>query len=291
MYNRILVGIDFSKASLESAHWAAKRFPDAEIVLLHAIAPLAPPSYVKQALGPELDLSQGHTLDASENLRHLREELGERGPALVEDGWAPEVINRAAIQTAADLVVIAAHQKRVYPWHELGERCVAIVKQATRPSLVWRKSTGDHEETTILAAVDLREGSPPVAATAAEYARHFGGRLVLLHALPTYLQAYLRAVSTPVKVDETFKALEEGARAAALSAIPAETREGLDISVKIVRGKSIVSHVLTAAVTEGADLIVIGKHYAPNFAGLTLLGGTTGRVIRGANCSVLTLPT
>jgi len=290
MYDRILVGIDFSDASLKSARWVARRFPDAQVVLFHAIAPIAPPSYVRRALGADVDLTGAQALDAQTNLEHLREELGSDGPVLVEKGWVPEALNRAAVQMNADLVVVAAHQKRVYPWDELGEKCVSIVKQATRPSFVWRSSSGEHPDTTILAAVDLRENSVPVAATAAAYARHFGGRLVLLHALPSYLQAYLRAVSTPQKVDETFRALEQSARNQAVERIPAELREGLDISVNIVRGKSIVTHVLTAAEVGAADLIVLGKSYAPNFGGLVLLGGTTGRVIRGANCSVLALP-
>ena len=290
MYDRILVGVDFSDASLKSAGWVAERFPDAEIVLFHAIAPVAPPSYVRRALGSDVDLAGARTLDAQTNLEHLREDLGSSGPVLVEEGWVPEAMNRAAVQTDAQLVVVAAHQKRVYPWEELGERCVSIVKHASRPSLVWRPSSGEHPDTTVLAAVDLRENSVPVAATAAAYARYFGSRLVLLHALPAYLQAYLRAVSTPAKVVDTFRALEQGARVEAVERIPEHLREGLDISVKIVRGKSIVTHVLTAAEAEGADLIVMGKSYAPNFVGLVLLGGTTGRVIRGANCTVLTLP-
>ena len=69
-----------------------------------------------------------------------------------------------------------------------------------------------------------------------------------------------------------------------------EDGQSLDISVKVVRGKPIVTHVLGAIEAEEADLIVLGRSYAPNFGGFALLGGTTGRVIRGANCSVLTLP-
>lgn len=290
MYDRILVAVDFSDASLKSARWAVERFPNAEIVLFHAIAPVAAPSYVRRALGSDVNLTDARTLDAQTNLEQVRDDLGLRGPVLVEEGWVPEALNRAAVQIDAGLMVLAAHQKRVYPWHELGEKCVSIVKQATRPSIVWRQSTGEHPETTVLAALDLRENSIPVAATAAAWARHFDGRLVLIHVLPAFLQAYLRAVSTPVKVTETFRALEQAARLEALGRVPEEFRESLDISVKVVRGKPIVTHVLGAIESEEADLIVVGRSYAPNFGGFALLGGTTGRVIRGANCSVLTLP-
>jgi nucleotide-binding universal stress UspA family protein len=51
-----------------------------------------------------------------------------------------------------------------------------------------------------------------------------------------------------------------------------------------------VNHILGAAETEAVDLIVIGKYHAPGFTGRVLLGGITKQIIRGANCSVLTVP-
>jgi nucleotide-binding universal stress UspA family protein len=51
-----------------------------------------------------------------------------------------------------------------------------------------------------------------------------------------------------------------------------------------------VNHILTAAETEAADLIVIGKYHSPVLKGRVLLGGITRQVILGANCSVLTVP-
>ena len=104
------------------------------------------------------------------------------------------------------------------------------------------------------------------------------------------LEGLRRRYESHHDIEYSDSALEAAARPEALSPIPPASLDGLDVSVKVVRGKSIMTHVLTAAVTDGADLIVVGKQHAPNFGGLAVLGGTTGRVLRGANCSVLTVP-
>ena len=154
---------------------------------------------------------------------------------------------------------------------------------------MWRPIRQQRDK-TILAALDLREGSAPIAATAARYADYFGTRLFLLHAMPGTLQAYLRAVNSPTKVEETMRVLEDRARAEALARVPADLRKKLDIQVSILRGRPIVNHILTAAETEAADLIVTGKYHAPGLKGRVLLGGITRQIILGANCSVLTVP-
>ena len=56
MYERILIGIDFSDSSVETVRWAVSRFPTAEIVLFHAIEPLSIPGYLSRALGGSLEL-------------------------------------------------------------------------------------------------------------------------------------------------------------------------------------------------------------------------------------------
>ena len=107
-----------------------------------------------------------------------------------------------AEEISAELVVVGAHQKRVWPSDELGNTCVAIIRKATVPVLVWRPIRHETNK-TILAALDLREGSAPIAATAARYSAYFGTRLMLLHAMPGTLQAYVRAFSSPTNTEDT----------------------------------------------------------------------------------------
>ena len=289
MYQSILIGIDFSDASVETVRWAISRFAEAEIVLFHAIEPLGAPSYLVPELGSKLDLARERELDARANLEEIAAQCGIEARIEVRVGWIPEVLTATAEEIRAQLIIVGAHRSRVSPGDELGTTCASIVTEASVPVIVWRPIRQQRDK-TILAALDLREGSAPIAATAARYADYFGTRLFLLHAMPGTLQAYLRAVNSPTKVEETMRVLEDRARAEALARVPADLRKKLDIQVSILRGRPIVNHILTAAETEAADLIVTGKYHAPGLKGRVLLGGITRQIILGANCSVLTLP-
>lgn len=289
MYKSILVGIDFSDASVETVRWAISRYPEAEIVLFHAVEPLGAPSYMVPELGSRLAQARERELDARANLEEVAAQCGIEARIEVRIGWIPEALNATAEEIRSELIVVGAHRTRVSPGDEPGNTCASIVSGASVPVLVWRPIRHQRDK-TILAALDLREGSAPIAATAARFADYFGTRLVLLHAMPGTLQAYLRAVSSPTKVEETMRVLEQRARSEALSRVPADIRDTVDIHVSILRGRPIVNHILTAAETEAADLIVIGKYHAPGLKGTVLLGGITRQIILGANCSVLTVP-
>lgn len=289
MYDRILIGIDFSDSSVESVRWAASRFPTAEIILFHAMEPITVPGYLVRELAGKLDLLREKELDARTNLEELARSTGIEASLEIRRGWAPEALATVAEERDVELVVVGAHQKRLWPGDELGNTCAAIVRKAGVPVLVWRTIRQPRDK-TVMAAVDLREGSAPIAATAARYAAYFRTRLLLLHAMPGTLQAYLRAVSSPTKVEETLRRIEKGARQDALARVPEELREELDVQVAIKRGKPIVTHILTTAETEAVDLIVMGKYHGLGLPGRLLLGDITRQVIQGANCSVLTVP-
>ena len=289
MYDRILIGIDFSDSSVETVRWTVSRFPTAEIVLFHAIEPLSIPGYLSRTLGGGLELMREKELDALTNLEHLVEGIGIEARLEVRLGWAPEALAITAEELGAELVVVGAHRKRVNPTDELGNTCSAIVRKTHVPVLIWRPVINDTDK-TILAALDLREGSAPVAATGARYADYFGARLLLLHAIPSTLHGYLRAVSTAPKVEEAMRDLQREARRDALARIPDDLRDQVPTQVAIVRGRPVVSHILNTAETESADLIVIGKYHAPGLVARVLLGGITSAIIQKANCSVLTVP-
>lgn len=289
MYDRILIGIDFSDSSIETVRWAVSRFPHAELVLFHSIEQFSVPGYLVRELGDRLDLLEEKELDVRANLEHVAERLGIEARYDIRHGWTPETLHLAAEEHASQLIVVGAHQRRMWPTDELGNTCAAIVRKAQVPVLVWRPVRAEKDK-TIIAALDLREASAPVAETAGVYADYFKTRLVLLHAMPGTLQAYLRAVSSPAKVEESLERIEKAAREDALARLPAEMRQRLQVQVAVVRGRPIVTHILKAAEAENADLIVIGKAHAPGLGGRVLLGGITTQVIRGANCSVLTIP-
>lgn len=289
MYQKILIGIDFSDTSADTVRWAVSRFPTADIVLFHSIEKFTVPGYLRRELGDELDIQLEKDLDVQANLEALAEQVGIQAEFEIRRGWSPETLSAAADDLDVELIVVAAYHKRAWPIEELGNTCRAVVRKSELPVLVWRPIRNEQDK-TILAALSLRDEGAPVAETAAAYADYFSTRLVLLHAMPGSLQAYLRAVNSPAKVEETLRRIESGARQDIESKVPAELRKRLTINALVARGKPIATHILSMAETENVDLIVMGKAHAPGFAARALIGDITWQVITGANCSVLAVP-
>lgn len=289
MYQKILIGIDFSDTSVDTVRWAVSRFPAADIVLFHSIEKVTIPGYLRRELGPDLDVRLEAELDVQSNLEALAEQLGIQAEFEIRRGWSPETITAAAEDLNAELIVVAAHNKRAWPTAELGNTCRSVVRKSQLPVLVWHPMSIE-EDRTILAALSLRDEGAPVAETAARYADYFSTRLVLVHALPGSLQAYLRAVNSPVKVEETLKRIEAAARQDIEKQVPEELRKRLKINILVARGRPSATHILNLAETENVDLIVMGKAHAPGLASRVLIGDITAQVISGANRSVLVVP-
>lgn len=291
MFRRILVSIDFSDPSVEALRWSARRFPEAELTAFHAVEEPDPPPYVSRALEGKVSLEQEGELDARTNLEVLLGELELTADIAIRQGWPPAELHRAADEADAGMIVVGAHRRQIWPWDEPpGATAVAIADRARRPVLIWREPPErPAAEETVMAALDLREGSEPVGETAAKVARHFGSRLVLLHVMPGTLQAYLRAVSSPTKVEDAMRSIRASAREEVVAQLPAELRDELEWAAQVARGRP-VTHILAAAETEAADLLVVGKAHGARVASQGLLGSVTGKVIRGSNCSVLIVP-
>lgn len=293
MYERILVTVDFSDPSARALRWAAERYPRAELVLFHAVEPVETPEYLLRELGDEIDFTRARQLDVESNLRHLAEDLPERPEApptriVIREGWPPRQVNLAAAEEEVDLVVVGAHTKRIWPWDEPGATAETIVEHSDLSVLVWRP-VQHRSDQAILAPLDLREGSDPVASVAAEHAAYFDVRLVLLHVLPGLYQTHLRAVSSPSRVEESLRKIEASARQEALRRVPSRLRDAIETQVMVVRGRPI-TQILTVAEMESADMIVMGRSYTPGLAGQGSMGRVTSKVIRGASCTVLSVP-
>jgi nucleotide-binding universal stress UspA family protein len=55
-FRKIVVGIDFSEASLAAARWVADHLaPDAELLLVHVVSLPRPPVYLQNEIEPTID--------------------------------------------------------------------------------------------------------------------------------------------------------------------------------------------------------------------------------------------
>lgn len=291
MFRTVLAAIDFSEAATGAARWIADEFPDARLVLAHALERQSVPGYVRRAVSSagSLDLAHERELDARSNLEQVAERLGRSTELIVREGWAPDVIEEIAVEEGADLIVLGAHTRKVWPWEEPGTTAEAIVESSPMPVLTWRPEVPDGER-TVVALLDLREGSRPIAALAAELAAELGARLVVHHVITAAYQGALRNVSTAAKAEEARRKVEASAREEALRRIPEAARESLDLRVMVSRGRPI-TQILAVAEQEAADLVVLGRSHLPGGrAGRALLGTVASKVVRGAKCAVLTVP-
>ena len=120
----------------------------------------------------------------------------------------------------------------------------------------------------VLFATDFSDASRLAGETAAEFARHFGARLHVLHVVPP--------VTDPTPAP------------AALRAVAAELEKGLSIVTAITSGR-VARQIVDYARRHAIDLIVLGTH---GRAGVShaLLGSVAEAVTRRAPCRVLTVP-
>lgn len=289
MYERILVAIDFSEPSGDALRWTARHFPEARITLFHALEEVDAPGYLLRTLGEDLDLQLENELDVQTNLEVLAHDVGIEPRIIVRRGWPPRQIRQAAEDEEAGLVVLGSPRQRMWSFQETGITATRAVQRGGPPVLVWRPvpRRADPEDRTVLAAIDLHEGSARVAELGARFARHFGARLVVCHVLTRTLQAYLRHVSSPSVTEDTLLQLQNAARQEALDLVPPEFREELQTRAVITRGRPW-TQILAAAESESANFVVIGT--GRSATGRALLGGVTERVLRASNSSVLTVP-
>ena len=120
----------------------------------------------------------------------------------------------------------------------------------------------------ILFATDFSDASTKAGRSAAEFARHFGARLHVLHVVPP----------------ATDPTLAPGQMAQAV----VDLGPGLTITTEIGVGLA-ARQIVASARRQSADLIVIGTHGRTGLSHV-LLGSVAEGVVRRAPCRVLTVP-
>lgn len=138
----------------------------------------------------------------------------------------------------------------------------------------------------ILLATDFSKGAGPATELAFEMARKFNAKVTLLHvySIPTYKSAFGDAYSPPLEVVDRIRidaehGLEDLRQRAVAEGVHAEPLALEGIAADLI---------VAAAVSHHAGLIVMGT------AGRTgvsrfLLGSVAERVVRTAECPVLTV--
>jgi nucleotide-binding universal stress UspA family protein len=136
----------------------------------------------------------------------------------------------------------------------------------------------------ILVTTDLSDRALPAVTQAAFLARHLGSQLTLLYVVEDQLPPILIGVSESLRSE----ILEEHRRKAA-AVLADYAAEHLPGATPMTRVGIPSKEILRATEEIPADLVVIASHgYGP--IRQVLLGSTAERVLHGASCPVLVVP-
>ena len=138
----------------------------------------------------------------------------------------------------------------------------------------------------ILCPMDLSDCSQHGFNHAAAIARWYDASLTVVHVFETVpVAAYAPGAGSPGAV---FTASERQQIMADLEGFVRQGRDGLSIAVE-ARDGSPATEILNASATLRSDLLVIGTHGRAGFQRL-VLGSVTEKVLRRADCPVLSVP-
>jgi len=283
---RILVAMDFSEPAgraFEAALALAAR-TQAELHVIHALE-VALPLFEPYAVVLPADwIGEARKL-AKEKLAQAHAQVRARGlsgTTHLGDVPAAHTIADRARSLGADLVVVGTHGHTGLKHVLLGSVAERTVEYA--PCAVWTvKGAAAASPRTIVVGLDFSEAGVEAVPVAAEWARLFGARLHLVHALQIPMP-----LIAPYEVAIP-EGIIEGARR--------EAQRQLDQAAKAVAGVDVTTELAStpahaalvdAATRLPAELIVTGSR---GLTGLkhALLGSVAERTLRYAPCSVLTV--
>jgi nucleotide-binding universal stress UspA family protein len=192
-FRRVVIGVDFTDASLAAVRWAALHFaPEAEVVLVHALPESEAPSYLRPFLPSPVELSASLAPVFHGALRGLAEIIGaERTRVYVTTGSPAVALATAADQLGADLLCVGRGTRRRGAARFGATTAVRLLSRTRVPALI--VPVGRHEAPArVVAAVDDRPGGEHVAEVACGLAAAFEARVEALHALDGDLQDLAR---------------------------------------------------------------------------------------------------
>lgn len=291
----VVIGIDFSTASIATARWVATTLAgSAELVLVHVIETPPQSAFLATDTLPVDALETSARVDAENDLEQVARTIG-RGVTRLEvrAGRPSTAIAQLASERGADLIVVGPHGPGAHESFWLGTTADALVRSADVPVLVGgRAPTAGN--TRVIVGVDSLPMTAPVLSWAGHAMGALGGRLTILHAIEPAAYSHmasLAAAHAHGDVDAERREIEDARRqetavwlAESAGAPVDHARTDLVVDVGPA-AEAILRH----AGAENAALIVLGRHVG--MTGLpSRLGRTVRHVLHAARCPVLVVP-
>ena len=295
---RILVPTDFvssSRRAIEYGVSLANRL-GASLTVAHVVEYPTALSYVFPLA--TFVLEEHHTEEVEEKLRELipvptRHELDYR--FVVKAGHVADEILDLVQEEEADLIVMGTHGRRQMAKWLLGSVAERMLRQVPVP-LVTLSHSGDSADMDrlphkhirrILYATDLSEGSGQGLRFADDLRSAYGAELLVVHVLSPLRWDY-PSHHVPLDVRHEHQRLRTDLSTMLEQSIPEGLRKDAAVSWHLGDGLPW-KVILELADNRGSDLIVVNIR-ARARAERALLGTTAERIVRGAECPVLSIP-
>jgi len=299
-FRNILVAIDFSEPSRRALCDALVLAEEnhARLSIVHVLHGSG-----KHAAQENLPEVERDWIAAKKRIQALVEELGplqKIDSVFVRRGPVAEQVRSVIEEQAIDLLVIGTHGRGGLQKLALGSVAEELLRVSPCPvttlgpmaeSPAAHHGAGFHN---VLFATDFGKGSRKALPLALALARAGHAKLTLLHMMPmpttsTALSAYVPAAEAASEFEQWEATSRKRAVQELKDCLPAET--GLEQEPRYVVGTDFLAEgILTASITYGIDLIVMGANHAKSARMAAHTPWTSvHEVIRHAPCAVLTV--
>ena len=296
-FERILIPVDFSEASLKALRYGLSLALEMEAALRVAhVMPFAPAlAYVYPVEGNEISRKEIEATE--EKLRALvlpeyREPVSAR--FLVKAGDVQDELLKLIEEQEPDLVVMGTHGRRRFERWTLGSVAEYVLRRAEVPLLTVSRLDEEHEIgkptpvplSKLLYATDLSSESVEGMRRAIDLASDFSADLLILHVVQNLGWA-MGTEFIPLDIESRTVKAREAAFEYLVNSVPEQARQDPKVRIEMREGLPY-EVILQLAQDEHADMIVLNTQ---SRSGLerAMLGSTAERVIRGATIPVLSL--
>jgi len=305
-FRNILVAIDFSEPSRRALCDALLLAEEnhARLSVVHVVHGIRKHAALENL--PEVDRDW---IAAKKRITALVDESGpleKIDSVFVRRGPVAEQVRLVIEEQAIDLLVIGTHGRGGLQKLALGSVAEELLRVAPCPVLTLgpiaeipaaHHGTEFHCEAgfhNVLFATDFGKGSRKALGLALGLARAGHAKLTLLHMMPmptttTALSAYVPAAEAATEFEQWESTSRKQAVQELKDFLPAET--GLEQEPRYIVGTDFLAEgILTASITYGIDLIVMGANHAKSARMAAHVPWTSvHEVVRHAPCAVLTV--
>lgn len=283
-FRTIVVGVDFSPASLAAVRHACTLAGDEGVVrLVHVVDSSRMPQHaflgrdVVEGFYAQLETEARRTIE--ELARDLRAN-GSRVEAEVRQG--PPVDEMLEASAKADLAIVGAHARDAIGRLVLGSVAEAVARRNPVPTLVVRERESSPKVTRVLVAVDVVDPLTEAIGAASDLASRLGVQLEAIHVVPEVSgMSVARSRASGKLMSDLESRIRKEAPRAVRSIISKAIGKGAAIHVAFgSAAREIVRYA------RPSDLLVCGTH-GRGAIGRFFFGSVATKVMRRSPCPVL----